>query len=360
MAATAGRKCNGMEGLCPLRYDQVTYPATHNSGSHDLKYDCKNLARGCKSGPILCGGFEALCDALVPEEIEDCLWQNHDKTIKEQLQDGIRSFDVDTCLSEDKIVNCHGTKNARALGKPLQDTLNDVKDWVKGNPDDVISFTFSNTDGDLKIMAEKISKMWTDTLGSSLFAKSGNDWPTLNAMIDAKTTVVVMFGQEMLKELKDKPKFLFNIDELIDDPYQKVLKDDDRAQALIDSYEKEWCVRKKEDMKKFQVIDGTIGLVLPQIAADLRKLKFPPKGICLRDMAKSVNYDVLTRIANFCSDKMDHIYRVRLDYYNFSSLFEVVKRLNELNIKKFGPGAAPKQLQSMRSRAMNLARWFKW
>ena len=28
-----GTKCNGMEGLCDLRIDQVTFPAAHNAGS---------------------------------------------------------------------------------------------------------------------------------------------------------------------------------------------------------------------------------------------------------------------------------------------------------------------------------------
>lgn len=53
-------------------------------------------------------------------------------------------------------------------------------------------------------------------------------------------------------------------------------------------------------------------------------------GVCIGSLARSVNFDVLDTIANECAPRFTYIYRVRVDYYWQSNLFEVVKRLNKI------------------------------
>ncbi|KAG0258142.1 hypothetical protein BG011_003510 [Mortierella polycephala] len=155
--------CNGRADLCDLRYNQVTYPGTHNSGSYDLQYDCglstetclksttvcteqaQNCAKGwetrctkmtntcekslpkwlhwlcgaftsvCESTEQFCLGWEQICTSsievctlwgsaclqLIPDWAVPCLWENQPgHPISQQLTDGIRFLDLGTCLTK--------------------------------------------------------------------------------------------------------------------------------------------------------------------------------------------------------------------------------------------------------------------
>ncbi|KAG0322156.1 hypothetical protein BGZ99_003450 [Dissophora globulifera] len=154
--------CNGRADLCDLRYNQVTYPGTHNSASYSLKYDCElstqtcletktvcqAQAQNCTMGwetrcskmsntcldrlpdwmHWLCGAFTSTCEAteqfclgwedictsslevctlwgsaclgVIPDWAITCLWENQpDHTITQQLAAGIRFLDLGTCLT---------------------------------------------------------------------------------------------------------------------------------------------------------------------------------------------------------------------------------------------------------------------
>ncbi|KAI7820289.1 hypothetical protein BC939DRAFT_237838 [Gamsiella multidivaricata] len=143
--------CNGRADLCDLRYNQVTYPGTHNSAAYDLKYDCQlatetclqsktvctaqaqNCSMGwetrctkmsntcvdrlpgwlnwlcgaftstCMATEQVCQGWEQICTSslevctlwgsaclgVVPDWALPCLWENQpDHTISQQLADG--------------------------------------------------------------------------------------------------------------------------------------------------------------------------------------------------------------------------------------------------------------------------------
>ncbi|KAF9921258.1 hypothetical protein FBU30_008731 [Linnemannia zychae] len=155
-------KCNGRSDICDLRYNQVTYPGTHNSAAYDLKYDCQlstqtclqketvcqaqsqNCTAGwevrctkisntcldrlpkwlhwlcgafssvCESTETICLGWEQVCTSsldvcllwgsacldVIPAAALPCLWENQaGHTIAQQLNDGIRFLDLGTCLS---------------------------------------------------------------------------------------------------------------------------------------------------------------------------------------------------------------------------------------------------------------------
>ena len=66
------RTCNGNERFCKMKFNEFTFPGTHNSGT----------------------GIEIEIH-LSPEKF-DCHFKNHDLTVTEMLDFGIRFFDFDT------------------------------------------------------------------------------------------------------------------------------------------------------------------------------------------------------------------------------------------------------------------------
>jgi hypothetical protein len=79
---------------------------------------------------------------------------------------------------------------------------------------------------------------------------------------------------------------------------------------------------------------NSVSLVLPQIRQDLEN-HVKPNAVCLGSLARSVNFNVIDDIANECAPRFTYIYRVKVDYYWQSSLFEVVNRLNQMNLKRY-------------------------
>ena len=78
-------KCNGLSDLCDLRIDQATFPGSHNSGS----------------------GFDGILKYWSGILALSCFYRNQDKSFSEQLEFGIRYFDVDTCYGKNQVLNCH-------------------------------------------------------------------------------------------------------------------------------------------------------------------------------------------------------------------------------------------------------------
>ncbi|KAJ3012721.1 hypothetical protein HKX48_006118 [Thoreauomyces humboldtii] len=328
LAATA---CNGDPALCSLRYDQVTYAATHNSGATNLKFDCHALAKSCTAGKFLCWGYEASCNALLPGNFADCLWDNVDVDIITQLNDGIRVFDIDTCAQDDgSVVNCHGFGTTRALGPLVSSTFNAIAAWVKSHPNEVITLTFGDHDGDTTAMGTSIKNSLQASLGAHMYTRNGGAWATLGDMVSSGKTVVAMLSRG-LDTAGVHYDWVESYDNLIDDPYFAVLANDDNGGLLQASYLNNWCTRDPKAISKFQVIDATIALNFPDIKAQLEKLQFPQE-ICNSQLAGEVNYGVLDTIVNFCSPKLGYIFRVRIDYYRQSDLFPVVAKLNARNI----------------------------
>ncbi|KAJ3145403.1 hypothetical protein HDU86_000924 [Geranomyces michiganensis] len=334
LASAAGVACNGSPELCALRYDQVTYAGTHNSGAKDLKFDCHRLAQGCKAGKVLCWVFEKSCNALVPSNFEDCLWDNQDTAVAQQLQDGIRIFDLDTCrLDDGSIVNCHGYDTTRAIGPAIRSTFDSIANWLKQNPNEVITLTFGDHDGDTYAMGAAIKQSLQDSLGPFLYSRKGGAWPTLGDMVASGKRVVVMMSRG-LDTAGPQFDWVESYDALVDDPYFAVLADDDSAERLKDSYLNNWCVRDKSSISKLQVIDATIALNIEALKAKLAKLQFPT-AICNRDLANQVNHGALETIADFCSAHLTPpIFRLRIDFYNNSDLASLVRKLNVRNIAK--------------------------
>lgn len=150
-------QCNGRDDLCERRYDQVVFPGTHNSMASE----------------------------------EDGFWvglnANQYSDFGTQLQDGIRVFLLDIYEGSDgQNLLCHGPCE---LGSVVHvDLLKELADFVEENPREVISFLYQDS-----VSAQSIADDFEAAgLTDHCFAKEASvEWPTLAAMIDAGTTLLI-------------------------------------------------------------------------------------------------------------------------------------------------------------------------
>jgi len=163
-------KCNGREALCERRYDQVSYPMTHNAMS--------NAAAGWG----------------VP---------NQNFGITRQLNDGVRGLMLDTYDEDGELLLCHVT--CLAGSQPLVEGLGQIKAFLDENPNEVISIIFEN----YITHAQTASAFEDSGLIDFVYAHDASEpWPTLSELIDAGARLVVF--QETLPEEAEYP-WLMNI-----------------------------------------------------------------------------------------------------------------------------------------------------
>ncbi|CAE7218801.1 unnamed protein product [Symbiodinium sp. CCMP2592] len=145
--------CNGNSGFCDLPLTQVTFAATHNAGAFSLD-------------------IPDLIDANVPGvDVNDalkCVYENHDKNFREQLDFGIRAFNLDLCSKETEpgvLFNCHGVPPA--YGKPFTNSLETFTGWLRTNSEEVVIMW----PGNLKIGSNAASQ-WEALMGNH-FGEAG-------------------------------------------------------------------------------------------------------------------------------------------------------------------------------------------
>ncbi|CAG8447786.1 8055_t:CDS:2 [Ambispora gerdemannii] len=406
--------CNGNADLCDLRFNQVTHAGTHNSMAYNLRFDCQNVVRNCRDSTSvclkqhteclasykvhceaskdickqrnprllhwMCDGFDAVCkksDAAicsawlaictdsskvcnvwgeacgdtVPDWLLECFWENHpghDITI--QLRDGIRLFDLDTCQVKDKVLLCHGMGLARALGDELDLVFEQFRDFLKENPNEIISIEFGDIDGDGAFIGDyiqkKLEEYFIDETGHSLlFSRTlnNNTWPTLRQMIEKDQRVIIWFSY-LYDQTPNRRPWIHNVWDWFTASYSYTAEDMTAAQ--LNSSFTEYCRNANQVINHdkltygrvlWQTIDATTGIVLPQVK-DAIKNKTNPGHICLQQLAETVNFDLLDYVADLCYPLFPYIYRVRVDWYWRSNLFEVVKRFNEMNVARVKKG----------------------
>jgi hypothetical protein len=186
-ASGAGeRACNGHTELCSRSYDEVVQAATHNSMSS-------------------------------PDVVQ--VWPEHDGTIGEQLDAGIRALLVDThfwtdVVSPDQVADLDpaipAPLAARAVerandrwgarpgiflchnhcvwgGRPLVDGLEDVAAFLAANPDEVVTLIVQ----DETPAADTVDVFADAGLVPYVYVHDGGEWPTLGEMIDTGRRLVV-------------------------------------------------------------------------------------------------------------------------------------------------------------------------
>lgn len=155
--ADAG-SCNGSPTLCDRRYDQVAYATTHNAFSVDSE------------------GFGAA---------------NQSRSMRRQLDDGVRGMMLDVYSNLGRTFLCHGTC---ALGRRLlADGLCDITNFLDEHPTEVVTIIFESY-----VSAADVERAFTE---SELIERvrpqqAGAPWPTLRAMIEADQRVVVFTDRE--------------------------------------------------------------------------------------------------------------------------------------------------------------------
>lgn len=163
LAPLASSACNGLDALCTRRYSAITFV-----GAHDSAF----------VGPFLT--------------------QNQNIDLAAQLALGARFLQAQTHDLDGAIQLCH-TSCAELNAGPLSDYLAPVKTFLDANPNEVLSLLLTN--GDAIPVAQFASVFEAAGLTQYVFAPPGattlalDQWPTLQAMIDAGTRLVVWMGE---------------------------------------------------------------------------------------------------------------------------------------------------------------------
>ena len=213
VTAIHGIKCNGMDGLCDLRIDQVTFPGAHNAGSDE-------------------------------DVAGDCLWRNQASNMVQQFVSGIRFFDIDTCWHDGKVKNCHCGSGTCHHGSDMSTILTGLDYWMKFSfpgigqyfPNEVIILHF-NRDADIsgESAKEKIGKgleqiltdLWDPNGGGQVkmnnyYKNNGNQWPTLRQAIESKQRVIVLMENGPAKYITPQPDWLVQSNSVIASTWKDV------------------------------------------------------------------------------------------------------------------------------------------
>ena len=88
LAIGPSKTCNGVPGLCDLRFNEVTFPATHKSGAYGLTN-------------------EEFGEIQPYKQIRQNLATSQRLTFRKQLEAGVRAVDIEPC--------CSGAENERTV-----------------------------------------------------------------------------------------------------------------------------------------------------------------------------------------------------------------------------------------------------
>lgn len=185
-------KCNGLEDLCELRIDQVTYPGSHNAGS----------------------GFDGKLKYWSGVYCSSCWYRNHGKSFSEQLAFGIRYFDIDTCYGTKEALNCHcpDSRKQCCYSGSIEKGLTKIGDWLKSNPNEVVIILF-NRDSQTnyrkeiaKSLEATLLKLWPPTSTGSLamntyYKKNRGRWPTLKEAIRRNQRIFIFMDNGLIRYL---------------------------------------------------------------------------------------------------------------------------------------------------------------
>lgn len=160
-AGVALAACNGHDELCGKKYSEV-----HDVGTHDSAFVGKTPTH------------------------------NQYISVADQLESGVRFLQAQTHDKDGAIEMCHSFCWELDAG-PLTDYLKTVADWVKNNPNEVVTLLLTNQDA---IGMDKFDTVF-DAVGLKQYVfhpkskLSKDQWPTLQEMIDDGTRVVVFMGE---------------------------------------------------------------------------------------------------------------------------------------------------------------------
>jgi hypothetical protein len=148
-----GEPCNGRTAYCALAYDEVCFAATEDSAANSSDY------------------WE------VPAQ---------DRSILEQLRGGIRALSLGVVEDGGTLRVCRGS--CEKGNTPLGVVLADVAQFLDENPRDVVTLL---VDGDVAPSQLELAFAANGLAERALAQTPDEPWPTLDALVDAGTRLVV-------------------------------------------------------------------------------------------------------------------------------------------------------------------------
>jgi len=150
-----GDCCNGLEGLCDLRADEVMYATLHN-------------------------GMATIDDGFL-------IGANHVSPLEEALEAGYRGLNLDICNCNGEIIFCHGICSFGP--RDVVDVMQGVNEFLDRNPTETVVFIYQvNNDVDQEVDLNRFydQLLLVDGLVEKLYVheNGGTPWPTLRQQTD--------------------------------------------------------------------------------------------------------------------------------------------------------------------------------
>ena len=200
--ATSSTACNGSVTLCDRPYDDVAYPATHNSmaAADEPGWFIPEQPTGV-IGQLRDGIRAFLIDTWYGQETQNPrLVATARRSYQDALAEAEATFGPEVVASalrlRDSITQrtgpptpymCHGLCEIGATA--LEPTMEQVRHWLAANPREVVTFVIEDnvTPADTAALFRRAGLMpYVYT------PRPGQPWPTLGEMVDADRRLVVM------------------------------------------------------------------------------------------------------------------------------------------------------------------------
>ena len=120
---------------------------------------------------------------------------------------GIRSFDIDTCYKDDKVMNCHCGAGSCAYTSSMEKALQQIDAWMKTHTSEVIVIIFGcDAQEDYrKEIAQGLKflllKLWDPSSSNnptmSTYYNNNNQWPTLRKAIQSRQRILIFMDNNL-------------------------------------------------------------------------------------------------------------------------------------------------------------------
>jgi len=279
-----GFDCNGHQDFCWLRFDQALFPGTHNSGTGQRE----GLAR--------------------------CASKNQDMDIIQQLEFGIRFFDLDVIYST-SLLGCSGLETGHGSHPSLglyqcygrmEDLLTDMATWLENHRSEVVVLHFGNialpdqTVPRLKIAIKKVFSSISGVKINTRFKRTGH-WPLLADAVHQNQRVFIFIRDEIDNIKEEEYEF---VREIKRKPHDELVMDKSSSEVFMTTSYKAGSVG--DDCRYILETSNTACISDMWRNTDFLKLsifsRFGKGGRigteCLYTMAKKCNYWVSQAISN--------------------------------------------------------------
>lgn len=289
-----------MEELYPVIKDchitEIAIPGTHDSGSYNLRY---------------------LHHDVEPEFLAEKWGNTQNRTMKQQLEDGIRYFDlrVYAGYSDYYIVHTAGEYYKTFWGETVDQVLAQYKEFISKRSKEIIVLSFNHFYGMNKEYHEEVVGKIKDAFGS-LLVNHEDSHHTIGEMIEKKQQVIVLYGGDQNgsrgidEALYKQYPFLWPLSEL-----KEMWADTRNDKAKV--FNKSIQYLSKHPSNKFLCLFGTF-------TAQFDKGLFFDN---IQEMAKVIS-PLYTGWVDTVFRKYPSLNVVCLDYYNMTNLVQVCIDIN--------------------------------